>query len=153
MTICVSYTDASCNETFVAFVAPGTSRGIILGVSAWTGPVFFSVARFFMLRKSWSSRDSCVMHLPCTFWRRDRARCSSIWRRHGLGYGHLAALVVDFFPSSAESVTNRGLRFGGIGLAMRVACAQTVVYSDARLPACFFLLPWSHEASRCIWSI
>ena len=128
---------------------------VVLFLECLRGLALSSLAlrAFFMLRKSWSSRDSCVMHLPCTFWRRDRARCSSIWRRHGLGYGHFAALVVDFFPSSAESVTNRGLRFGGIGLAMRVACAQTVVYSDARLPACFFLLPWSHEASRCFWSI
>ena len=128
---------------------------VVLFLECLRGLALSSLAlrAFFMLRKSWSSRDSCVMHLPCTFWRRDRARCSSIWRRHGLGYGHFAALVVDFFPSSAESVTNRGLRFGGIGLAMRVACAQTVVYLDARLLACFFLLPLSHEASRCFWSL
>ena len=43
------------------------------------------------------------MYLPSTFWRRDRARCSSMSRKHGPGYGHLAALVVDFFRFSAES--------------------------------------------------
>ena len=47
MTICVSYTNTWCKETFVAFVAPAPSRGTILGVPAWIGPAIFSVSRFF----------------------------------------------------------------------------------------------------------
>ena len=56
------------------------------------------------------------------------------------------------FPAR-HCLTKQGLRLGGIGLATRIACAQTLVYLDARLPASFFLLPLSHEASRCIRSL
>ena len=47
MTICVSYTNTWCKEFFVAFVASGHSRRIILRVPSWTGIAIFSLARFF----------------------------------------------------------------------------------------------------------
>ena len=46
------------------------------------------------------------MYRPSTFWRRDRARCSSMWRKLRPGYGYLAALVVDFHFAAILWETN-----------------------------------------------
>ena len=55
--------------------------------------------------------------------------------------------------ASSHCLAKQGLCLGSIGLTTRPACSQTPVYSDAQLPASFFLLPLYHEASATPWQV
>ena len=70
------------------------------------------------------------MYRPSTFWRRDRARCSSMWRKLRPGYGYLAALVVDFHFAAILWETN-----ADVWLHARFRVAVTHL---------FYLVGWVH---------
>ena len=54
---------------------------------------------------------------------------------------------------SNHCVAKQGSCFGSVGLATRPVCSWTPVYSEARLPASFVLLPLYRESSSTPWKV